>query len=537
MEAKSPRENLLRRLDELDSHYYQRIGEARKAGDLKAAAKRNIHRIFEKVKSIQNAPVEAGYSKGQLERVESYFSLPTEGQKLIGYNLQMPADDLYTVNTPICDRIKRTTTGAGEKARWKIFDKLNTNRVEAVVQEKHRGGVMLPRMRDYEAAYKTIGLENEVTDEFNWAAMSYQDARATATIQTLRLVRDQEEDFVLGGNNSLALGKTNKPVVIESSIPGSLTSIQYQVACVALTYSGYKYADLNVGIRQLVSRPDAGPYAGQKTEYNGGSAQPSDATDFIPGATSTSIAASVTPTAGAAGYAWYFGVTAPRLIAITSTNSILIKSEPTTGQLFSDLDKTKDFSKNDLIFDGFFTNIAKNSKVFYMPTGVPGVGSKLTSDGANGILEIEEVLLYMYTYDNMQLSPNIMYMSPATHDAFSRVIMAQGSAMTMYLDGDRANTNVVGGARVSYYVSKITGQVIEVIVHPKMIPGQILFYSDVINRPISTLSSVAEIEMLMPFMQKVWPETQRAYEVGVYAMEVLKVKYPPAFSLLTNIAV
>jgi hypothetical protein len=68
-----------------------------------------------------------------------------------------------------------------------------------------------------------------------------QDAKAVAALNLLRSVMIQEEQIILGGNATLALGTTGTPTLVASASGGTIgASITVSVICVALTLDGYK---------------------------------------------------------------------------------------------------------------------------------------------------------------------------------------------------------------------------------------------------------------------------------------------------------
>jgi hypothetical protein len=77
---------------------------------------------------------------------------------------------------------------------------------------------------------------------------------ATGVMRILQKMMLKEENAILGGNNSVALGVPVTPTLSASGTGGTLPTLTYDVAVVALTYEGYR-AWVGAGI--LAGHPSA----------------------------------------------------------------------------------------------------------------------------------------------------------------------------------------------------------------------------------------------------------------------------------------
>jgi hypothetical protein len=263
-------------------------------------------------------------------------------------------------------------------------------------------------------------------------------------------------------------------------------------------------------------------------------------TATISSGTTNSVTATVTPVAGAAAYAWYFGAAGSELLgAITSINSTVITGVAAGTQNISAI--TVNSSKNTMEFDGLLTQIVTSGSGAYvkaLPTGTAGVGTVLTSDGAGGITQIEEA--FAGFWDNYKLSPEKMYVSSTVLLSMNKIIIANGGAplIRYNLDGTQ-NMTMAAGTVIGTYLNKITNTLVKVEVHPDMPNGMIMFYSEKMPAqfyPYTNVGNILEVKCRKDYYQIEWPLRTRKYEYGVYSDEVLACYFTPAYGLIYNIA-
>lgn len=456
---------------------------------------------------------------------------------LVFYDLQPAAKTLYPVLTPLRNIIPRVGANGGTATNWKQITAVNVNNMRPGVSEGNRGGVIADAVQDKTAAYRGIGLENSVTYEADYAAQNFDDARARASQSLLNSVFIQEEQVILGGNNSLALGTTPTPTVAASTTGGTLAAATYSVICVALTHIAWRYSSVTAGLTLNATRTNAD---GSTDTVKSGLAQKSSAgTAAVASGTTGSLTATVTPVNGAVAYAWFWGAAGSEALgAITAINSVAITGAAAGTQLASALPSTDD-SRDSLIYDGLLTQIqtpGSGSIVTNLATGTAGTGTAMTSDGAGGITQIDTELAKFW--DNSRLSPSVMWCSAKTMLAMNKLVIANGGAPLIRFNMDNGgNQTIAAGSVIGTYLNKITNQQIAVRVHPDMADGQIMFWSDTVPYPVSNVGSLTQMKMRQDYYQIEWPRRTRKFEFGVYADGLLQMYFTPAFGLLKNIAV
>lgn len=481
--------------------------------------------------------------------------LPPELQKAIStatgltwYDLEAYAKLLFPVITPLRNEIPRVPGSGDTATHWKTITGINIRNISFGLSEGQRGGSVTTQVNDMMAAYKSFGLDDSVTFEADLAAQNFDDVKQLAVDNLLRAVMIQEEQCIVGGNASLALGTTPTPSLADVTSGGTLAqNTLYSVICVALTLDGFISSSIANGVPGQISRSNTD---GSTSTYGGGSARKSSnatLTTANSGGSVHGVSASVTAVNGAVAYAWYIGAGAgnERLAAITTINSVVLLSAPSTSQLASDL-PASDNSRNQLVFDGLLTQIftpASGAYVAVMPTGVAGTGTDLTPDGAGGIEEIDTA--FKWFWDNARLSPQAMLVNSQELGAITTSSISGGSAPLFRFVGDmQGKTDVnqlslTAGSVVGNYLNKYTmsgGQLVQVLLHPNVPPGTIIFYSRKIPYPLSNVKNLLQMKMQRDYFQIEWPQTRPAWEYSVWARGLLQNYFLPAFGVITNIA-
>lgn len=492
--------------------------------------------------------IKGEFSNPNSDLLKAFTQSSTATTGLTAYSLEAPAKNLYPVLTPLRNEIPRIVGGRGIQANWRAITALNTANISSGVAEGKRGGVVTTTVAEYLAAFKTIGLEDTVSDEAYYAGVGFQDVRATASLNLLKALMISEEKLILGGNGAaVALGKPTTPTVANVvSTAGSLKlKTKYQVYVIALTLSGYHNASISGGVSQSSARTNSGP-AGGTTTINGGSSiisDPGNVTTPDDGVNTHVISATCPVVNGAVGYAWYWGEDggAYTLGAITTINSVVITANATGTQAIGAMTAATDYSKNAYVFDGLLYQAFKSGSGAYIAsqaTGTAGTGTVLTADGRGGIVEIDTALQSFW--DNYRLSPSTIWSSAQVIKDMTAKILT-GTATGTQSFQFQINTNqsqITGGMMVDSYLNKFGmegAKIIKLRVHPNLPGGIMLFDTDILPYPLSNVNNVKQMLMRYDYMQIDWPRTQRQEEYGIYADGVLQDYFPPALGIISNI--
>lgn len=478
----------------------------------------------------------------------------TQATGLVWFDLEQYAKLLFPVITPLRNEIPRVKGDGGVATHWKSITGINITNVDIGLGEGQRGGSITTQEVDMLATYKSFGLDDSVTFEADLAALNFDDVKQLSVDNLLRATMIGEEKCIVGGNSSLALGTTGTPTVSDAGTSkGTITAnTLVSVICVALTFDGFNRAGGStvtpgtLVIQASITRTNTD---GSTTTYGGGSAQKSAAASVTVANDANNthgVYGSVTAKTGAVGYAWFWGGAGTETLgAVTSINSILITTATGSGTQLASSMPSSDNSINAFLFDGLITQISatgSNSQLVVQPTGTAGTGTPLTADGAGAIVEIDAVLKAFW--DSYRLSPQCFLVNSQELGNITKKVIAGGSAPLFRFLTDVSNVNapnrvqVTAGTVVGTYLNKFTmagGQLIDVLLHPNVPPGTIIFYSRTLPYPLSNVKNLLQMKMRRDYYQIEWPIVKPQYEYSVWASGVMQNYFTPAYGIITNI--
>lgn len=483
----------------------------------------------------------------------------TTATGLINYDLERPAKSLYPVLTPLLEMTPRVKSSNGDTAtHWRAITAIDTAFANVGTTEGIRNQVLAETLTNYIARYKTLGIENNVTFEADTAAEGFDNAKARAVESLLRSLLIAEENILLGGNNSLALGTGPTPTQVQSDTGGTIAAtIDIVTSILPLTHEGLRTGSVAGGVRGQLSRTTADGVIETVKGYSGAIGAADTTTTGGAGPATHSMAATWTAVTGAMAYAVFWGATAgaaQKLGAIVTINSYVITTAAGSGtQAANDANIAGDNSMNALVYDGLLSlalgagqedpaAVTSGADITVFATGVAGVGTKLTSDGATGVDQINTTLKRMW--DTRRLSPGVMVVNSQEYETINKLVLAATGAplFRFQMDGTQTSNalsrHITGGTAVGTYFNKFTldgGMLIKVILHPNIAPGTILLLSTSLPYPTTNVANVWQIKERRSYYQIEWPIKTRKYEYGVYVEEVLQHYAPFSMAVITNI--
>jgi hypothetical protein len=455
---------------------------------------------------------------------------------LVNYDLELAAKNIWPFAAPLVKSVPRVKSNMGDTAtRWKAITAIDTGKLPAGVAEGQRGGQIAVTLLNYTAAYAVLGQETVVTFEADEAAEGFDNARAKAAVSLINSMKMAEERVILGGNADNALGVTPTPT--GALVAGGAMTAQATVAyCVALTPDGYRRASVAGGVVTTITRTNQD---GTTSTMAGGAAQISAESAAVTTAGGNlSIAWTVTAVPGAAGYAWYTGLTGAGVVvlaAITTTNVFTQTANATGTQHANATGLSSDNSADSLVYDGLLTIATKSGSGSYVKSLNNGT---LTSDGASGIVEIDAALQAFY--NPYLLSPTKIWVSYQEAININKKVIANGGAPLIRFAMDAQNLQTlsfIAGTAVGSYYNKFTQQIIPMEIHPFLTPGTILMTTSQLPYTVPDVpSEVFRIKARREYYQIDWPLVTRQYQTGVYVSEVLQHYAPFSLGVIYNIA-
>lgn len=447
---------------------------------------------------------------------------------IVNYDLEPYAKTLYPVITPLRNSIPRARGNGDTATRWKAITAINPGRMFAGASEGNRGAVIDQTEADYMAAYKRLSLENFITEEAILAAEGFDNALAIMADNLLRATMIAEEEVVLTGNNSLALGTPATPQLTAAASGGSLASGTYSVIVVALTYDGFKRASVAGGVVTSFVKANAD---GSSDTVNGGCSNKSASATIAVTGPNGKITATVATKPGAFAYAWYWGATGSELLgAITTINSVVITAAAAGAQNASAI--TADKSTNALVFDGLVVQaIAGNGQYVSLD------GAGLTSS-AEGVLEIDNVLQNFW--EQYRLTPTKIWCNAQEVRNITKATLKSGTAPVyrINLDSGAGQSTISGGALVASYWNKFSpggSKELSIEIHPNLPPGKMFFDCTEIPYPLANVPGARRVKARRDYWQVLWPQTTMKRYTSVNVDQVLQVYTPFALGVLDNI--
>jgi hypothetical protein len=455
---------------------------------------------------------------------------------ITGFDLEGPSKKLFPVLSPLRNRFARKPGAIGSAAvNWKAITGINTAKLKGSVAFGTRNSAITYTEVDKAATYKSIGLDDVVQHEAFWQGRGYEDVRALSAISTLQAMMIEEEKLLLGGNASgaagIALGTCGNPTVDVSAAGGVTNASGITVKVVPLNLFGYlnRTVDDTTGVTSAIAIATGKGQAGSTA----------DATNI----TSKKVAATWTAVAGAVAYAIFAGVTGSNVFylqdVVTCTKwdsgSVALT---TSGQAFSaltDADQSQD--AND--FSGLIAQAFATGSGSYQKNMLAGA---FTADNAGGISELDAMLQWFW--DKKRIGPSVILVNSQEAMNLTKKIAGSTGAGIGYRVGLNIGAdqkNITGGFYVSGYLNKFTSSltpgspdIVPFMIHPFLPPGMMIALCERLPYPKADVDAVFVVRTLQEYADFEWAMTQRQYEHGVYAHEVLQCYFTGGIGVIYN---
>lgn len=476
----------------------------------------------------------------------------TSGTGLTGYDLQAGAKLLVPVVTPLRNLLPRVKGAGGLATNFKAITQINSANLTPGVGEGHRNAANTTAIATRSIPYATIGQDDLVTFEAIDAAVGWENLPSTVKQSLLwSLMLNEEQTLLWGAGNAIgtqsgsitaALGKAVLASVAATTGTGLVASTSYTVYGMALTYEGLKlaggYTNAATVANQIPVPGSRSNMGGTTDNIPGGAGQISASGSATTGASGTlAIAASITPIAAAAGYAWFIGTSAgtARLAAITALPTFTFTSAPSTTQLASVFTAlAADNSVNPLEFTGLIPYIAGSPLAYTQDCG----GVALSSDGGRGVSQLNTA--YLWFWNNYRTSPSKIWVSANKANQIDQLISKNANGQNNFLtvvDATKgADVSFTPAGRARVLVNPMTNTNVDLVVHPLLNDSTIVMTSDKVPFPANGITNPMEYHYQRDYFGQDWPVNNRQYEYGVYTRGALAVNAEMLFGLLYNVA-
>lgn len=468
---------------------------------------------------------------------------------LTGYNLEAPAKSLFPVLSPFRNSLARVKAPIGSvAAHWKAITGINVTNARATSAFGAAGNLVSTSEQDFMATYKVLSLGDTVQYDAQIQAQGFQDLRATAGVNLLYALMEQEDIILLGGQN-YSLGTPSTPTLTPATTGGSIGAVNVGVAVVARTMQGY--------------------YDGQGTVAS------TAATTGTLSGTTNKVTATVSAVAGAVVYDWFVGLAGGTLYwaATTTNNTATFTSVPGAAISSTGLPQcaaptqvsggnlvavttaaaaTIDGSGDPNSFNGLIASLSGDYSggTFAKRGSGTSTGSYYKSlDGAamtgnNGtISEIDAALQSLW--GTAKVSPTKILMNSVDHVNASNKIISSGGAYTLFrpdVVGERQN--VIGGQLVETYLNKaVNGRPIAMETSPWLPQGTIILLTEKLPYPNNKVANVMEVETQLEYQQIEYATNRQSgsnggprYDFEVRCQETFKNYFPGSMAIISNVA-
>lgn len=448
------------------------------------------------------------------------------GLNLVGVSLEAPAKSLVSVITPLVKIIGRKLNKSGGKTvDWRAVTGINTANVRpGVPSEGTRNTALTTTTEDKSATFVEFEMEGFTTMRAQALSKGFEDVRSRDVLNTLFASLIAQERVILGGqatNIGPVAGLAGTPVAGAGALDPAKT---YKVSVSALTNYG----------RLAAQKAAAAPGV---NEADGESVVTGAATITVAmgGGANDTITLTWTALRGAVAYNVFVvdnaGGVPAKFLATVSTNAYTVLAEGAGAN-----PNLTNLTGSAREYTGILGSIEANANGAQFTSLNDGT---LTSDGATGITQIDDLLQRMW--DTYRLGPTRALMHAEQFGDISRKVSGS-TPLAMRINITDGQKDLTGAVAVTSYLNKFASSFAEGIpnsfplqVHPDMPPGTILFVVERVPYPIPGLTTTWEMEVAQEYLQMDFPRTQLKWEYGIYWIETLKSYFPVAQGALVGI--
>lgn len=341
----------------------------------------------------------------------------------------------------------------------------------------------------FKAPYNDLAVNDNVTLKAMRASAGYADPLQIGVIKAMSALLRGQERVLLGGTNKAIDDPASVTITQGTPSESVLAAGSYVVSVTALSYEGW------------IAASTGGSAAIGETAYTA-------AAQFVLGAGSSIIATwpavegavaynvYITGSGGASGSAAKYHQTVKINKAVISTLPTSTNTPPTT-----DTSANETYGIEGLISwcerSTVYTNAIPDKQTIY-----DNAGGALTA-GNGGITQFDHILADLWT--TWHTAPSLMVMSPNMNATLVGKLQSLGSGNFYRIEVGAERNTVNGGMMVTGYVNKFapfadgTPRMIDVIPHPYLPDGTVLFLSETIPYPMGNESRGFVREVLLPY--------------------------------------
>ena len=340
----------------------------------------------------------------------------------------------------------------------------------------------------FNAPYDDIAANDSVTLKALRTSMGYSDPLQIGVIKAMSALLRGQERVILGSNNA-AIATPAAPTVTQGAPSESVIAAgSYVVGVSALTYEGW----VNQSVGGSAVGETIATFANQFVLGAGSSILMTWAA--VPGAVAYNVYVSGSSVSAGSAAKWNKTVLVNKaVISAVSTGSNGCNPGDTTVNATYGIESILTWCELATVYGN-----AIPSK----QTITDNAGAGLTT-GNGGISQYDTILANLWV--NWHTAPSLMLMSPNMNASLVGKLQALGAGNFYRIDVGAERNQVNGGLMVSGYVNKFapfadgTPRMIDIIPHPYMPDGTVLFVSETIPYPMANESRGFVRDVLLPY--------------------------------------
>jgi hypothetical protein len=368
--------------------------------------------------------------------------------------------------------------------------------------------------------YKIASLKNKITFEAQYFGRGQVDSKALAVANLLRAFMIDEEDRMLFGNNASAItgASAGGSGVSIGGLLGTTPALTSGTAVGSTTGGTLAAATYNLQISYRTG-PDYG--AGKTTESIAGAA-------FNVVTTTGVSSITVTPpfVQGAIGAVLYWKLSTDTTYNRVPFSGQLVLTSYSTGAVASASIPVADLSGNALAFPGAVQQLlalGSGATIYDKHLNKNASGNPYTVN-ANPQTTNDLDNIYQALWTNGKADPRWVLVNSYESIQLSNSL----GNVPFFVQPNGSQQEFVGGYRVSRFINKVTGSIVDLRVHPTLPQGVMLFLSDAMPPwyPGSDIPSVWSMEMSYDYLELDYPPTDPNFPIEVRNAGALLAYFP-----------
>jgi hypothetical protein len=375
----------------------------------------------------------------------------------------------------------------------------------------------------FNAPFSDIAYNDSVTLKAIAAGRGYSDPLQISVIKTMAALLRLQERVTLGSTYA----KIDAPTSVTasgSSTGGTLAAGSYIVGVTALTYEGW----LTPSTGGASAVGESTPTYASVVVTSGSTSCINVTWPAVPGAVAYNL---YIPTTGGAGSAGAYNKT-------VTINKATVTAASTSTNTPPGADTSVNAYGQEGLLSWCERSTVYGNAIPDKVTPYDNAGAGLTA-GNGGITQFDYLLAQQWS--KWHIAPSVMVMSPNMNATLVGKLMSLNNSSLYRIEVSSERGTIAGGAMVTGYVNKFapfadgTPRYVDVIPHPYMPDGTILFLCETIPYPMGNETRGFVRDVLLPYTYFPLASTTAQYNYSLLTSEVVEAFNPSPQSAIVGV--